>query len=595
MKLVRWECENYKSIDSIEFDISGLEILIGRNNCGKSNIVEALVEYQNLVSEYNISEEWFSETLTARTGCSAIKFRAVFELKDADIERIRSSAMDSSIAEWFEVRSPPLQLEHEITISEYRTISQLVCLPSSDRELTYSRVTHDRDLDKVDVENTTLPGGETIAAQKQIDELGEFDSFGNEEPNSIEETFRRLLLPDEFEQLIRPSLNSWCLIDSFRKAQTSASVRIDDTLDPTGENLTQVLNTLAQNRPDAFAEISDLYADVMNGINEIRAPLVGTQDSPDTTIKIIENKFDRPFPLSSISAGSEEILILITKMVLSGDEAGVLIVEEPELHLHPEAQREIFGKMQEIAETNTDVIISTHSDTFVGLSDTGEILSVTRDLSDGGLTEVERVSGDQLDDHLARMGFAKEDVLQSSMVVFVEGPSDKSVFEEFAESIDRSLTDSGITLVPAGGNELLEWGEDVMDVLDRMRIPYAIIADSDGEPPSEVTVEYNGALGINPNYVFVLEQQEIESYLLESSRALSSFIDASEREVESFLEDSNRHKGTLDNLFREFFTTSQYSERDHAGLIARHFEPGEIPAEIIHLVERVHELNDQSP
>ena len=43
------------------------------------------------------------------------------------------------------------------------------------------------------------------------------------------------------------------------------------------------------------------------------------------------------------------------------------IFEEPELYLHPQAQRELFNSLQELAQSSNQIIIATHSSFFVDL------------------------------------------------------------------------------------------------------------------------------------------------------------------------------------------------------------------------------------
>ncbi len=46
-------------------------------------------------------------------------------------------------------------------------------------------------------------------------------------------------------------------------------------------------------------------------------------------------------------------------------ESGILILEEPELFLHPQARRHLFSQLKELAKSGFQVIISTHSNSFI--------------------------------------------------------------------------------------------------------------------------------------------------------------------------------------------------------------------------------------
>jgi len=595
MQLKTWKCENYKTLQSIEFEITGIDILVGKNNSGKSNIVGSLIDYRSIIcNERTIDDQWFNDRLTAKSSCDEIRFSATYAISDVDARRISSSLKEEIAEDWVDRHiHANLDLSHELLIRDHGVDSEIK-IKNNRTEFVLYRSEFDNSLGRVQIHQMDLPDSQVGFEDKKISDLDDFESFGSGSPNSVEDTFFEVMLPAGIDNLIRSILDRWALIDSFRKATSSAPVSIKNQLRSDGDNLTQVLHTLSQNNPEKFDEISNLYSEIMDGVEEIRAPLIGITDDPNTTVKIKEEGFDQFFALESISSGSQEILILITKIVLAGEKSKFLVVEEPELHLHPDAQRELFEKMVEIASDGTNLIVSTHSNTFVELSDSEDILAITRNVSIDGITEVNRISGENIDEHLAHMGFNKADVFQSNAVVFVEGPSDKFVLEEFSQIYGQPVTDAGITLIPAGGDELLNHGSEVCDVLDRLRIPYMIIADSDGNETSDVVDKYNTELGVSPQNVWVLEREEIESYLLSESRPVAAVLNASETQVDEFTEERNLNKGTLDQLFRVHCNGSQYNERHHSGLIAKHYKSTELPPEITEILSEIHGLSERT-
>ena len=74
------------------------------------------------------------------------------------------------------------------------------------------------------------------------------------------------------------------------------------------------------------------------------------------------NKDTKDIPLIYASSSVSELapIILFIRYYLSPDD--VFIVEEPEAHLHPEAQRIIAGVLVELVNAGVRVIVTTHSD-----------------------------------------------------------------------------------------------------------------------------------------------------------------------------------------------------------------------------------------
>lgn len=116
----------------------------------------------------------------------------------------------------------------------------------------------------------------------------------------------------------------------------------------------------------------------------------------------------------------------------------LLIIDEPELHLHAEAQREVSTWLLERASEGATVIVATHSPVLLGLPpDRALLLRVDRD--DIGQTKVSRfrdVLGELKDDS-KRLGVERADWLQVVRgIVVVEGEHDLKVLRKlFGEEL----------------------------------------------------------------------------------------------------------------------------------------------------------------
>ena len=164
------------------------------------------------------------------------------------------------------------------------------------------------------------------------------------------------------------------------------------------------------------------------------------------------------------------------------DAPGVYVIDEPEAHLHPAAIASVRAWLEDLAGTATAVLAATHS---MMILDTDSHLA-TRVLvlpGDGG-TELQAIPG-IMDKRLAgaasELGITKGDLLlMTRLVVFVEGPHDVIVLDEW---FGTELRDAGIRVFPAHGGdnfqELVTTKPGVVgsEIIDALGIRIAVISD----------------------------------------------------------------------------------------------------------------------
>ena len=81
---------------------------------------------------------------------------------------------------------------------------------------------------------------------------------------------------------------------------------------------------------------------------------------PDTMVT--DEMTGQPIPLSRLSSGEKEILILFYNLLFENTDGGILLVDEPEISLHIAWQRMFIDDLRKIALLrNLTIIIATHS------------------------------------------------------------------------------------------------------------------------------------------------------------------------------------------------------------------------------------------
>ncbi|MEO0586922.1 MAG: TOPRIM nucleotidyl transferase/hydrolase domain-containing protein, partial [Planctomycetota bacterium] len=158
----------------------------------------------------------------------------------------------------------------------------------------------------------------------------------------------------------------------------------------------------------------------------------------------------------------------------------IILFEEPELFLHPQAQEQFFDDLLTVSETD-QVLIATHSSHLVRIDHVDSLVvlrretqtSPTRHFRAGDVLVRSRDDRQTLKDialvssEVAKMFFAEK-------IILVEGQADYIYIVGSAEM--KHLVDRRVAVVPAGSKETLP---RLQEILNGFQIPYVVAYDVD--------------------------------------------------------------------------------------------------------------------
>ena len=262
--------------------------------------------------------------------------------------------------------------------------------------------------------------------------------------------------------------------------------------------------------PEKFDEFKQKVESSWNGMS-IAKPEKADVFSKKLIMFFQENRITREICWAGF--GFQVWLQLLTHIIKNKD-ADIIVIDEPEIYLHPDLQHKILSILK---ETNATVLLATHSSEIINEAEPNEVLVVDRSYRSAkrlnnlsGLQMASDLIGSNQNINLTRLARGKR-------ILFVEGKDVKLLAKLAAVAEYKDLFETvDLTIIPIEGfsqNERVSGTSWTFSKIISEDVKIMALFDRDYRCEDEIE-EFIGRLSSDASYVHVLNRKEIENYFL---------------------------------------------------------------------------------
>ncbi len=484
---------NYRSIKTLDVRFQkGKNVIVGRNNAGKSNIVKAI----DLVLGESSPTYEKSENITENdffNGDTSKNILIFARLQRDDEESLNYEELYKCFG-FYRLNTRKI-LDEVSTDTFSRNLASLFSIEQDPcKDKTYI--------------NPKLKNQNTF--ENEFDNKFEFGfifyAFKNED-GKICKNLRFIYREKKstlgwfmaFSASIRNELLQSAIIPSFRDPQNQLRISnwgwygkmLKNVIDPNNAKLIQAFEQVKVASNEVFSKLQDK-------INHSKVKIafpntkISFQFNPDTRQDVHKSALvyvDDGFKtqLQDKGSGIQSAVIIgmfdfYTREIANSGNS-LLAIEEPELYLHPHGRRVISNRLDDFLDKGKNqVIITTHSPEFINSAGENLSIIIVRKDEDGG-TYAKNINFDNAKEKQILIKNQNTEMFFADTVILVEGGGDKYIVDAVAKKYGKEknlgnnwLNDNNVSVIPViGKNEFYKY----VQKLEESSIKWYVVADFD--------------------------------------------------------------------------------------------------------------------
>jgi putative ATP-dependent endonuclease of OLD family len=394
MKISRIKIQNFRSIELTEFRATDFNIIVGQNNCGKTNFFESI--------------EYFFNGLGKGSNITDLKYKREAE-REITIEIEFSGALEGAA----QMRNQANRTKMENVLNQNDNV---VIIRSSEllkRKVLVNNIEVNPGTGFDGALNDFLPKFEYVNTRQYYESVAKYSKsspvgimLSGVLATILEANDQYLQFQAKFRELFEDD-------DSAIKAEfESVGNRVKIHLEKQFPDCTKV----------KFEVTAPVFDDLLKNFDTT------VDDGIETLAEEKGDGMQRALMLAIIQAYAD--------FRKANDEAGksfMFFIDEAELHLHPTAQRKLKNVLYTLSQNNDQVFINTHSSVFV--ADNEENQTIFKAEKHNGQTKIEATTDRQKPYIVFELlGGSPSDLLLPRNFLIVEGVSE---YELLTRVVDR--------------------------------------------------------------------------------------------------------------------------------------------------------------
>jgi putative ATP-dependent endonuclease of OLD family len=484
MKIQTLSIKNFRSIERLNISLPNISAFVGPNNAGKTNILEAIRRV--LMPEYGPRATDFSE----------------------DDVYLRDPNRDIQIEVTFDSPIPYARLQRAdpVYITTLRFVYDRYKRGESRGQRRFEQQCLDADGHTLTIQKSWGGGGkrpdfepllgipQDVRDQIPFIYVGTNRSLTAQLPSARNSLLRRM-----FEDIDRDLRAPSQIIELKRRDGSTATVHrlerfhnlitaaMDLLKTPEFEKLESAIKRHALDHLglDAAVDDVDLYFTPLDTLDFYKS------------LDLMVREGDFTISATQMGGGMQNAIVLgiLRAFEETRRQGAIVLIEEPEMFLHPQMQRSLYATLRRLADDN-QIIYTTHSPHFVSIPEYTNVLLVRRTKENGTTVTQSALMNEEWRREKLRQALDAErsELFFARRLVIVEGDTERLSLPEFARKLGLDIDSAAATVVEVGGKRNLI---DIADLSISFGIPTGIIYDKDSgdfRNNTDEEAEYNKRL-----------------------------------------------------------------------------------------------------
>lgn len=604
------EIKNFRSFDNINIDFhEGVNVLIGHNNSGKSNLLRALAIIFDRTVKKQLSVEDFNNSLTIDSlKKQSPKIVITVRIKQSENEDLMTDEL-ITVSNWLTKLEEPyeakIQYEFFLPISEEKNYVDTVNKVNNKEEiwniirsqfirLYISKIWGGNPENQVPIDN---------------DNLNKFDFQFLDAIRDVERDMfsgRNTLLKSVIDFFLDYDIKS-----DKNITEEEQKMKLQERKDIFSTHSSQLIKNIQERLDSGNQEILSYIEEIGASYDKSTPDFEGQLSESEiyTVLQlIVRQTTGMSIPITHNGLGYNNLIfmaLLLSKMQADSDGEfldsnakvfPILAIEEPEAHLHPTMQNEFIKFLKNNIKDKKvkQIFITTHSTHISSSTNIDDIICLYKKNDIGNVSYPGRILGEnniKSKKYVQRfLDATKSNMLFAEKIIFVEGLAEQLLLNIFAEYLGKSLEKNHVAVINVGGR-YFEHFLHLFDSNNKGAIDRKVSCITDLDPVRKCKTKNN----YKACYPFEYNMN-LEEFDYSTNDLLNEYEDEKQNNIRTFVQSKKYGKTfeyqlILDNPSLKLLLTESIANKKELTELMNLYSSNATFSELINTLSNSHENN----